>query len=265
MRFLLIALVCFTFSGTSIATDISISDQQAMLIGKKIFQNECAGKTACLTSWNQGEDFPSLGIGHFIWYPKNSNGPFKESFPALVQFMQTRGVQVPSWLSLAIKTGAPWPSRDLFLAAQNSQKMRQLRKLLSETKSIQTSFMIQRLNQALSRMFASTPVSEHVAIQQQFDRIASARMGYYALIDYVNFKGEGTSSSERYQGKGWGLLQVLQGMKNADSESGTLISFATAAKAVLSQRVQHAPPDRHEKRWLAGWKKRINTYTATYD
>ena len=29
-------------------------------------------------------------------------------------------------------------------------------------------------------------------------------------MDYVNFKGEGVSSSERYRGQGWGLLQVLE-------------------------------------------------------
>ena len=29
-------------------------------IGERIFANECAGKTACLTSWNEGEDFASM-------------------------------------------------------------------------------------------------------------------------------------------------------------------------------------------------------------
>ena len=32
------------------------------------------------------------------------------------------------------------------------------------------------------------------------------------LIDYVNFKGEGVLETERYRGRGWGLLQVLEGM-----------------------------------------------------
>ena len=40
-------------------------------IGEKIFRNEAAGKKENLVYWNSGENFPSLGIGHFIWYRKN--------------------------------------------------------------------------------------------------------------------------------------------------------------------------------------------------
>ncbi|PWU11360.1 MAG: hypothetical protein C5B47_00975, partial [Verrucomicrobia bacterium] len=36
-------------------------------IGAQVWKNECAGTTSGLTSWNRGEDFASLGIGHFIW------------------------------------------------------------------------------------------------------------------------------------------------------------------------------------------------------
>jgi len=85
-------------------------------------------------------------------------------------------------------------------------------------------------------------------------------MGYYALIDYVNFKGEGTKPEERYQGKGWGLLQVLQNMKVQDED--VLGAFAAAADRVLTRRVALSPPERNEIRWLAGWRKRIATYTA---
>jgi hypothetical protein len=49
---------------------------------KKIWQNECNGTIAGLTSWNAGEDFASLGIGHFIWYPKGRRGPFEKVFPS---------------------------------------------------------------------------------------------------------------------------------------------------------------------------------------
>ncbi len=43
--------------------------------------------------------------------------------------------------------------------------------------------------------------------------MAASPNGVYALVDYVNFKGEGTLATERYQDHGWGLLQVLEGMK----------------------------------------------------
>ena len=40
--------------------------------------------------WNPGEEFPSLGIGHFIWYPAGVDGPFIESFPRLLAFLSAR-------------------------------------------------------------------------------------------------------------------------------------------------------------------------------
>ncbi|MFZ4681922.1 MAG: hypothetical protein ACOYMS_05440, partial [Terrimicrobiaceae bacterium] len=51
------------------AQSIQLSDAQANEIGRRIWKNECAGSVDGLTSWNSGEDFASLGIGHFIWYP----------------------------------------------------------------------------------------------------------------------------------------------------------------------------------------------------
>ncbi|MGB2693511.1 MAG: hypothetical protein WBC96_13555, partial [Thermodesulfobacteriota bacterium] len=48
---------------------ISVSDYELEKIGQLIFINEGAGKVENLTTWNEGEEFASLGIGHFIWYP----------------------------------------------------------------------------------------------------------------------------------------------------------------------------------------------------
>jgi hypothetical protein len=42
------------------------------IVGKKVWINECDGTVAGLTSWNGDEAFPSLGIGHFIWYPADN-------------------------------------------------------------------------------------------------------------------------------------------------------------------------------------------------
>ena len=46
-----------------------LGDAQLERIGKRIWSNECNGTVDGLTSWNTGENFASLGIGHFIWYP----------------------------------------------------------------------------------------------------------------------------------------------------------------------------------------------------
>ncbi|MDX8395917.1 MAG: hypothetical protein R8K22_05850, partial [Mariprofundaceae bacterium] len=80
------------------------------------------------------------------------------------------------------------------------------------------------------------------------------------LIDYVNFKGEGTNPNERYQGQGWGLLQVLQNMDTERAKQHANLAFSDAAEKVLTQRVALSPIERNEQRWLAGWLKRIQTY-----
>ena len=38
----------------------------------------------------QREDFPSLGIGHFIWYRADQQSTFEETFPQLIEFMNTK-------------------------------------------------------------------------------------------------------------------------------------------------------------------------------
>jgi hypothetical protein len=246
----------------NIVTAITLSHGDALKIGKRVWQNECGGTISGLTSWNQGEDFASLGIGHFIWYPKGRQGPFEESFPKLVSFVSNRAAKVPTLL-LGVGRGqpCPWNSRAEFLHAQNSVEMNQLRRFLIDTIDLQAEFLVARLEAALPKMLAEAAPAARTNVQQQFERLTKTPQGCYALIDYVNFKGEGVLQTERYQGQGWGLLQVLEAMQG-NSDSGAPDEFARAAKVVLTRRVQNAPPDRHESRWLTGWLRRVNSYSG---
>jgi len=243
-------------------TGLTISHSDALRVGKRVWQNECNGTVSGLTSWNQGEDFASLGIGHFIWYPKGRQGPFEESFPKLVSFVSSRGAKLPTIL-LGVGRGqpCPWNSRAEFLKAQNATEMNQLRRFLADTIDLQAEFLVARLEAALPKMLAEAAPADRTNVQQQFERLTKTPQGCYALIDYVNFKGEGVLHTERYQGQGWGLLQVLEAMRG-NSDSGAPDEFAQAAKAVLTRRVQNAPPDRHESRWLTGWLRRVNSYSG---
>src|SRR5436190_7287852 len=194
----------------------SLTRSEVLAIGKKIWQNECNGTVAGLTSWNEGENFASLGIGHFIWYPKGQRGPFEESFPKLVNFIAKRGAKLPGLLLGGGERPCPWNSRTEFLRAQQTPEMKQLRQFLADTVDLQAEFLISRLQNALPKMLTEAAPSDRENVQQQFERLASTPQGYYALVDYVNFKGEGVLHTERYQGQGWGLLQVLEGMHGSD-------------------------------------------------
>jgi len=253
----LLASVAFLalWASACLATEIKVSDAEADRIGKKIWRNECAGTRDGLTAWNKGEDFPSLGIGHFIWYPAAQRGPFKESFPGLKDYLQSQGVKLPGWLAAA--KACPWPDRASFMADFRSPRMEELRSLLASTVGQQARFAALRLESALPQMLAAAPASERETIRRNFYRVANAPGGLYPLMDYVNFKGEGTSPTERYQGEGWGLLQVLAGM--SDSGSPTT-AFSKSADRALTRRVELSPPARGEKRWLPGWRNRLATY-----
>ncbi len=243
-----------------IASNITINKAEQNRIADLIFKNECNRNFECLVSWNDGEDFASLGIGHFIWFPKGSNAPFKESFPDLMRWYQQHGVHVPDSLRdlLQPDQDCPWTSKQDFLKPEHQEDIQRLRQFLADTKAVQASFMIHRLKLALPKMLVSVS-SEHDKqyIQRQFERISKASNGWYALMDYVNFKGEGTKATERYQGEGWGLVQVLLNMSN---QGDALAAFVTSAKEVLAQRVKLSPSERNEQRWLSGWFKRLDTY-----
>lgn len=252
-RLILIPLV-FVYAATAVAQTITLSDSQAHAIGQRIWKNECAGTVDGLTSWNKGEDFASLGIGHFIWYPAGKRGPFEESFPTLIGWLKSNRVDMPTWLS---KGGpCPWNTRADFMADFNSKRMIELRKFLEATVPWQARFAALRLEKALPKMLDAAPKESRDKIRNNFYRVAAEPLGMYALIDYVNFKGEGVSPSERYNGQGWGLLQVLESMQPGPA----LPSFSKAANQVLTQRVKNSPPARNEAKWLPGWRNRCATY-----
>ena len=250
-----IALVALAVvSSVSPAADIRLTPDQVSRIGRRIWANECGGTVAGLTSWNKGENFASLGIGHFIWYPAGKEGPFEESFPPLVRHLQGRRVPLPGWLPRT--ADCPWPTREAFARDAGGAMQGDLRKLLSATVREQTEFIILRLQNALPKMLAAAPRGKRDGVRASFDSLLLTPEGSYAMIDYVNFKGEGTNPAERYKGEGWGLLQVLSDMKPGGGASG----FGQAAKRVLARRVQNSPKERGEARWLAGWQNRCAGY-----
>ncbi len=234
-----------------------LSATQKAAIGKKIWQNECAGSVTGLTTWNAGEEFPSLGIGHFIWYPAGFKGRFEESWPKFAAFAKERGAKLPA---VALEAHSPWRTKAEFQADFKGPRLTALRTWLAANVTMQTDFIIARSRAALPKILAAAPASEKERIGENYRKVATTAQGTYALIDYVNFKGEGIQATEKYQGQGWGLMQVLGGMKDVPAGAAAASEFAASAKRILSRRIANSPPDRGEKRWEPGWHNRCSTY-----
>jgi glucose/arabinose dehydrogenase len=247
------------------AQAMTLTAEELAWVGERIFRNECAGRHECLVHWNEGEAFPSLGIGHFIWYPEGESGRFTESFPALLDFMVDRGVQLPGWLEDARTQGAPWPDRAGFLSSSSAtDEVKALRALLYETRGYQVRFIQERAARSLETVVNAAPEAQRPVIRERLWQLGQTPGGVYALMDYVNFKGEGLSETERYEGEGWGLLQVLQAM---DKSPGLrpLDRFREAAGRVLTRRAELAEQAIERERWLPGWLRRLETYREPTD
>jgi len=237
----------------------------AKKIGQKIWLNETGGKIDAITTWSANEEFASLGIGHFIWFPVGKWLPFEESFPALLEFMRKKNVHLPAWLDQTQIPANPWTSRAEFRKNANSPQMKELRRFLLDTVPEQTQFMVARAQGAMDKILKTTPDGterEHIVIQ--FTRVIRASENFYPLIDYINFKGEGTNpneaamNSETGRRQGWGLKQVLLKMNGVTGDPKAVrAEFADAAQFVLQQRVRNLPSNRV---FEVGWLRRIATY-----
>lgn len=235
-------------------TQSTLTAAQKSTIGRKIWQNESGGTRNGLTAWNDGEAFPSLGIGHFIWYPAGKSGPYTESFPQFIAFARQQGANPPA---IALSRGAPWPTQIAFKSEFNGRAMTELRNWLAAHIALQTDFIIAKSRASLPKILQAAG-SDAARVRANYNRTATSASGQYGLIDYVNFKGEGINTKERYNGQGWGLLQVLQQMRGTATGQAAAVEFSNAAKAVMARRVANSGGK--DVRWNAGWQNRCATY-----
>jgi hypothetical protein len=244
---------------------LEIAGRLAEKLGRKIWMNETGGDPLAITDWNAGEDFMSLGIGHFIWFPVNRRRDrFEESFPPMLEFQRDMGIVLPAWLDQRPIPPCPWQDRQDFKSHFNSPEMVELRQFLHATFAGQTQFLIFRTRLALPRILASLDKpADRDHVRQQFDRVVRASPDCYPLVDYTNFKGEGIALSETFEDKetraheGWGLKQVLLAMSGVEEGQAALDAFANAAKSVLKRRIRNVPADEIRTQ---GWLARCDSY-----
>jgi hypothetical protein len=243
-----------------------LSDADYQKIATGIFNNETGGQYEKLAYWGQGEDFPSFGIGHFIWFPYNVDAPFDEQFPAMVGFVRKAAgdrFPLPDWLHVLQPLDAPWTSKQQFDADLSSSELAELRQWLWDTRHYQARFVVSAFKERWEQLQLDN--DQRADYNHLLQTLMKTSDGLFAVMDYYNFKGLGNNPRERYQEQGWGLLQVLQEMLKLQDKAVTnkdyLQNFSTAAANRLKLRVSLAPAKRQESRWLPGWLKRLSQYT----
>ena len=246
----------------AIPCEQNLSTLELDAIAQRIYLNECNGQSACLVDWNPGETFPSLGIGHFIWYPARIDPGYVESFPLLVDYIRRRSIALPRWLAQLDPLDAPWSDRASFMKQRHHTNVEQLRSFLLQNQTVQIEFMQQRMQQSLDKIIARTEAAKRNQVRKNIELLCASVQGQYALTDYVNFKGEGLAKQERTNGVGWGLMQVLSGMPLSQSATDAVTHFSESAVVVLTHRATNATSPLELTQWLPGWRKRIQTYST---
>ena len=235
-------------------------------IAGRIFANETGGKLRYLVHWNEGEDFPSMGIGHFIWFPEGVDAPFDESFPTMLEYVKgevDECAPVPAWLAGDEVPDAPWPDKATFDAERDSDpakgdrdRISSLRDWLAKTAPEQSRYIVANF----AARWNALELDDKDVLTGVLQRLLSTPRGLFAVIDYSNFKGIGTNPRERYAGEGWGLVQVLGDIDPATDDGRLVARFSEAAADRLALRVANSPPERNEARWLPGWRQRTASY-----
>ena len=236
-----------------------LEDSDYAWIASRIFRNETGGETRFLTYWGEGEDFPSFGIGHFIWFPNGVDAPFDETFPAMAASVSQNGVELPGWMQGLLPFDPPWNNKQEFDAAWSSIEMVELRSWLERTGHLQARFIVSAFVQRWQNL--ELPVEQKSRLTELLQQMVGSAQGLFAVVDYFNFKGLGDNSRERYQQQGWGLVQVLEALPPLSPDQGDVIRlFRDAAARRLALRVELAPAERNESRWLEGWLARLDGY-----
>jgi hypothetical protein len=257
-RIIMYLILLLLFSHASALA--SLNELDAKKIGMVIWNNEAEKRVDLLAYWGSYSTFPEIGIGHYIWYPQGQTGPYTAQFPPLCAYMQERGVQLPQWILEAYTAGgAPWQTRDEFI--RDTERTNELRQFLASTVDLQTQFMIKRLEDEWIAILAEAPSDRQEHLCHSFNLMRSSLLGTYALVDYLNFKGNGLNPREERNGHRFGLLQVMLDLPDGLNDENITKAFAICAARRLVNYIGHFYPEYRPVKFLAGWVKRVSTYS----
>lgn len=218
-----------------------------------------------------------LGIAQNLWLPEGSNSIFQTEWPTVAQRLQELGCKIKPWML----EGCPWSSQEAFDTDFNSKKMVWLRTHLSKKKLVlaQAFCIAERLQRAMDpsspdSLLTGLTEEQSTLVQKNFDLVVHCfnPSGIYALIDYVNFKGEGRlDGSEKFVGVSCGLLQVslnIQTPEEVANDETIINAFVEGAKVTLNNRIIYhkiQDPNSNDRQYWNMWVAHLSDYLLNDD
>ena len=234
-------------------------------IGEKIFFNETSRKIEKLIFWNSKEKFPSFGIAHFVWLPKDykQSIPLGDVFSEFLTFCDEHKISLPAWLQS--NRTCPWTCPEEFeeTKTKDSEMIESVRDFLNTQKSIQAAFVVEKFVKALPAVIDKMREEDKDQAAEYCNILLNDQRGCFALIDYSSFKGFGLGEgSPAYNHQNWGLRQVIERVLAKDWRDNCLEFFIESAKETLANRITNAPIEQQpiEQSYILGWNNRLDRY-----
>ena len=136
-------------------------------------------------------------------FPRNNVQNIQNNFPYYV-FIKTKWSCFAHWLGRAVPKGAPWVCREQIL--KDMLKVNEVRSLLASTIDLQIKFIIDQFKQQLPGIMEAAPSRYKSKIMYNTNLMLSFPQGSYALVDYLNLKGNGLSQTEELKGQRMGTI-----------------------------------------------------------
>lgn len=230
---------------------LKLNEREMLQFASLSAKHEYGGDPKGVVMWNKYENFLSLGIGHYLWGRNSGQG---ESFREMIKYVHSTGCYrgaYPSVLKFRDGSigGMPWGSKKSFEASESSAQVKELKSFLlgKDMQVCQVKFQMNRLQAGLSKMLQKE--ATNFEFKKTVNELASSEAGVVAMLDYVNFKGEGLSEKRRGN---WGLFEVLR-RASVDPNVRAVNKFKAAAINVLKNREDWST-------YGPGWTKRIVQY-----
>jgi hypothetical protein len=249
------------FTANAYAVPFKVSPSQRALLGEREYyekitkaQEQAAQggfpyNEPTVLSWDE-RGFAHVGLTGSIWYPKMpaADQKFIGDWSSTRNYLLSHGFEIPK-LGMS---SCPWNNNQGFQhdfdnltksteEINNPDEIIRKNDLLNfisflkkeDVRKVLYELDADRLERALDpnseySMLKNLPPGKVEIINSNFYYVASVHdqcgnpLGIYALVDYCNFKGEGTAPTEHYNAQAWGLGRVLFEMESLRADAATI-------------------------------------------